>query len=201
MMVRRSSSRAAPGGSPYIGILRYSAGNVGSVQRALARLNVPSCVVERAEELDNIAGLIVPGAGAAGAAMEQLRENGLVVPLQKFRKPFLGLCLGMQLLFDTSEEGSAQCLGIIRGAVRKLPASVVTPHMGWNRLSTGQYAYFAHSYVCVPSDPGVITMTACYDVPFCAGVQQDNFFGVQWHPEKSSDVGDRYLLSFAELCK
>ena len=73
--------------------------------------------------------------------------------------------------------------------------------MGWNRISTGEYAYFVHSYICVPDDPSITTMTAQYGSEFCAGVQQKNFFGVQWHPEKSGEVGDRYLLSFAKLCK
>lgn len=187
--------------APAIGILRYGAGNAGSVQRALARLGIPSRIVETAQELQGLSGLIVPGAGAAKAAMDRLRERGLVEALRTFDRPFLGLCLGMQLLFEQSEEGPTECLGVIRGVVRALPDTMTKPHMGWNRLSTGDYAYFVHSYVCVPDDPDATSMTVQYGGQLCAGVQQGNFFGVQWHPEKSGDIGDRSLLSFAALCK
>ncbi len=184
-----------------IGILRYSAGNVGSVQRALTRLDISSRIVEKAGELKELSGLIVPGAGAAKAAMNRLQDRGLVEPLRKFKKPFLGLCLGMQLLFEKSEEGPTECLGIIKGEVQELPNTITKPHMGWNKLSTGDYAYFVHGYTCVPDDPNIITMTVQYGESLCAGVRQENFFGVQWHPEKSGEIGDRYLLSFAKLCK
>jgi len=184
-----------------IGILRYSAGNVGSVQRALTRLSIPSRIVEEAGELKELSGLVVPGAGAAKAAMDCLRDRGLVEPLRTFDKPFLGLCLGMQLLFDRSDEGPTECLGVIKGKVQELPSTMTKPHMGWNRLSTGDYAYFVHNYACEPSDLSIVTMTTAYGSDLCAGVQQANFFGVQWHPEKSGDVGDRYLLSFSKLCK
>ena len=187
--------------SPELGILRYSAGNVGSVQRALTRLGIPSRIVEDAEELKELSGLIVPGAGAAKAAMDNLRDRGLIEPLRTFNKPFLGLCLGMQLLFEKSEEGPTKCLGVIKGDVKELPDTMTKPHMGWNKLSTGEYAYFVHGYTCVPDDPSITTMTVQYCEPLCAGVRKDNFFGAQWHPEKSGDAGDRYLLSFAELCK
>lgn len=194
-----------------IGILRYNAGNVGSVQRALTRLNIPSQIIEKPTELEIVSGLIFPGAGAAGAAMKCLRATEWYNAIQSYRKPFLGLCLGMQLLFDYSEEDDTECLGIISGNVKELPDSVVKPHMGWNKFqpsprlrsagSTGDFAYFVHSYVCEPSDQGVTTMIVQYGEPLCAGVQEGNFFGVQWHPEKSGDAGDRYLLSFADLCK
>ena len=107
----------------------------------------------------------------------------------------------MQLLFDFSEEGSTDCLGIVRGRVVRLPEGVMRPHMGWNQLSTGRYAYFVHSYVCVPDDEGIVTMRVWHGAAICAGIRQNNFFGVQWHPEKSGDTGDRFLHSFAMLCK
>ncbi|MBU0767243.1 imidazole glycerol phosphate synthase subunit HisH [Patescibacteria group bacterium] len=187
--------------SPQIGILRYSAGNTGSVQRALTRLGIPSRIIEKPTELKDVDGIIFPGAGAAGTAMKCLRETGWAEAIQSYRKPFLGLCLGMQLLFDFSEEDSTQCLGIINGRVTELSDKLIKPHMGWNKLSTGDYAYFVHSYVCEPTDPSVITIKTAYGDDLCAGVQQDNFFGVQWHPEKSGYVGDQYLLSFYELCR
>ena len=133
--------------------------------------------------------------------MRDLNERGTRRGPGDFQKPFLGLCLGMQLLFDFSEEGNVDCLGIIRGQVKRLPDDVTKPHMGWNQLDTGQYVYFAHSYYCVPDDPRIITTSALHGVVFCAGVRQRNFFGVQWHPEKSSESGDRLLRSFAALCQ
>ena len=184
-----------------IGVLHYNAGNRESVARALGRLDIPAATVATAEEIDWVDGLIFPGAGAAAAAMNDLQCRGLIDILRNFRKPFLGLCLGMQLLFDSSEEGDAACLGVIRGRVRRLPDGVMRPHMGWNRLDTGRYVYFAHSYYCVPADPSVTTMTVRHGEDICAGVRQGNFFGVQWHPEKSGETGDRFLRSFALLCK
>ena len=132
--------------------------------------------------------------------MTDLRSRGLDAALRGFRKPFLGLCLGMQLLLDFSEEGDAECLGIVRGAVRRLPPGASCPHIGWNRLSTGGYAYFVHGYVCVPDDPAVVTMTVQHGEKL-AGLRFRNFFGVQWHPEKSGRTGDRLLATFAALCE
>lgn len=193
MMVRQNS--------PQVGIIRYSAGNTGSVQRALTRLNIPSKIIEKPQELESVSGIIFPGAGAAGAAMKQLNKVGWSKAIRSCKKPFLGLCLGMQLLFDYSEENETWCLGIIKGNIVELPEGLVRPHMGWNQLSTGDFAYFVHNYFCDPYYSSVVTMTTAYGNELCAGVQKDNFFGVQWHPEKSGDAGDRYLLSFSKLCK
>lgn len=184
-----------------IGILQYNAGNVGSVAKALTRLAIPSRVVEDREGIEAVSGLIFPGAGAAQSAMRDLGKRDLIDVLKTYQKPFLGLCLGMQLLFDSSEEGNTECLGLIRGRVRELPDTVVRPHMGSNKLNTGRYAYFVHSFICEPEDQRLITMTTRYGTDICAGIRQKNFFGVQWHPEKSGDAGDDFLLSFAELCK
>ena len=184
-----------------IGILCYNAGNVGSVQRALCRLGIPSKLVETKEDLSSVKGLIFPGAGAAQSAMKDLRKRDLIEVLKNYQKPFLGLCLGMQLLFDFSEEGNTECLGLIQGEVKELPDTVIKPHMGWNKLNTGAYAYFVHSFACEPADKRVITMTTRYGGEICAGIRFKNFFGVQWHPEKSAGAGHALLLSFAELCK
>jgi len=184
-----------------IGILRPSTGNTGSVERSLQRLGIPASIVETPQEISTLDGLIFPGAGAALSAMEDLRKRGLFDVLRSFRKPFLGLCLGMQLLFDFSEEGPTDCLGIIRGKVVSLPETVLRPHMGWNKLSSGDYAYFVHSFICVPVDSRVVTMTVRHGMDIVAGVRNKNFFGLQWHPEKSGFAGDRFLISFAQLCK
>ena len=154
-----------------IGILRYNAGNVGSVARALNRLAIPSRIMEERDDLASVSGLIFPGAGAAGPAMENLRRRGLIDTLRTYPKPFLGLCLGMQLLFDFSDEGGAECLGILRGRVRELPNTVIRPHMGWNRLNTGRYAYFVHGFACEPEDRRIVTMTTQYGGDICAGIR------------------------------
>ncbi len=184
-----------------IGILRYNAGNRQSVARALRRLGIPATAVETEREIFQVDGLIFPGAGAARSAMDDLREKGLIEPLRRFRKPFLGLCLGMQLLLDFSEEGDAECLAIVPGTVKRLPDGVLRPHIGWNRLDTGEYAYFAHGYACYPADPSVVTMSVRHGATLRAGLRLGNYFGLQWHPEKSGRTGDRFLQSFAALCK
>jgi glutamine amidotransferase len=184
-----------------IGILRYGAGNVASIQTAMARLGVPSRPIESRDEVAAVKGIILPGTGAAPAAMAALRDRGLIELIRGCAKPCLGICLGMQLLFNGSEEGDVSCLGIIDGCVRKIPSGVVQPHMGWNQLNNGEYVYFAHSYVCEPADQGVVTMTVGYGAfELCAGVRFKNFFGVQWHPEKSGPVGQHLLGGFAKLC-
>ena len=183
-----------------IGLLRYNAGNIGSVERALRRLGIAVRTVETAEEIASVGGLIFPGAGAAPSAMHDLRQRGLIDVLRNYRKPFLGLCLGMQLLFDNSEEGATPCLGIVKGRVTALPENVIRPHMGWNRLNTGDYAYFVHNFVCEPDDARIVTQTVRYGSTLCAGIRQGNFYGVQWHPEKSGAAGDALLRSFAALC-
>ncbi|MDD5040803.1 MAG: imidazole glycerol phosphate synthase subunit HisH [Candidatus Peribacteraceae bacterium] len=187
--------------SPQIGILRSSTGNIGSIERSLQRLGIASCVVGTAAEIGKTDGLIFPGAGAALPVMNDLKDRCLVEVLRNYSKPFLGICLGMQLLFDTSEEGPADCLGIIRGKVVELPGTVRKPHMGWNRLSTGEYAYFVHSFVCAPTDSRVITITVQHGIEIVAAVRKENFFGLQWHPEKSGETGDRFLSFFVRLCK
>jgi imidazole glycerol-phosphate synthase subunit HisH len=183
-----------------IGILRYNAGNWGSVAGAFRRLGIPAVPVDAADDIAGIDGLVFPGAGAARSAMDDLRRRGLVDVLREFRKPFLGLCLGMQLLLDRSEEGQTECLGIVPGQVVRLPHGASSPHIGWNRLSTGSFAYFVHRYVCVPQDVRAVTATVEHGATLCAAIRQGNFFGVQWHPEKSGPTGDRLFRSFAVLC-
>lgn len=183
-----------------IGIIQTGAGNVGSVRRAFERLGVPTRPVSTSEDLGAVDGLVLPGAGAAPAGITALREHGLAEPLRCWQKPFLGICLGMQLMFDESEEGPTECLGVIGGRVRALPETVSRPHIGWNRLSTGDHGYFVHGFACRPADPAIVTMTTWHGGPVCAGVRLRNFEGVQWHPEKSGEAGDRLLRAFADRC-
>ena len=183
-----------------IGVLYYRGGNARNVLWALQRLQIPGRKVERPHDLHHLAGLILPGVGAAPAAMNELARVELLSPLKEWTQPFLGICLGMQLLFESSEEGNTRCLGLLPGTVKALPPGVVCPHMGWNRLSNGRYAYFVHSYVCHPADSGLITTTTRYGGELCAGVRHEHLFGVQWHPEKSGEAGDLLLKGFAQLC-
>ncbi|OGY70786.1 MAG: imidazole glycerol phosphate synthase, glutamine amidotransferase subunit, partial [Candidatus Jacksonbacteria bacterium RIFCSPHIGHO2_12_FULL_44_12] len=145
--------------------------------------------------------------GSAKAAMEELQKRWLVETIRNVKAPFLGICLGMQLLFDYSEERDVACLGIIKGRVRRFQGKgLKVPQIGWNRvkneklkMKSGSYFYFVHSYYCVPEDGGVVTATTEYGVEFASAVQYKNFYGVQFHPEKSGEAGLEVLKNFCEL--
>lgn len=190
-----------------IAIINYEAGNLASVSNALERLDEPYVITDKQNELDKADGVIFPGVGHAKPAMESLKKNNLDQWLREATKPVLGICLGMQLLFESSEEGDAKGLGIIPGRLRKFDSSVdKVPHMGWNRfkethahplldsLSNEQYFYFVHSYFAPMSD---YTIASCdYIEDFSAVVCKDNFMGVQFHPEKSGNAGSLLLQNF-----
>ncbi len=192
-------------------LLSYGAGNVASVQFALERLGAAVRLTADPAEIARADRLILPGVGAAGYAMARLRELGLVEPIRAFRRPLLGVCLGQQLLFATSEEGDADLLGLIPGHVRRLEpaADRPVPHMGWSRLSpvrpdpllegveAGAYAYFVHGYVC-PDGPATLAR-ADYGGPVPAVVRSANRWGCQFHPERSAGVGARILQNFLDL--
>ena len=192
-------------------LLSYGAGNVASVQFALERLGATVRLTADPAEIAAADRLILPGVGAAGYAMARLRELGLVEPIRAFRGPLLGVCLGQQLLFETSEEGDADLLGLIPGHVRRLEpaADRPVPHMGWSRLSpvrpdpllegveAGAYAYFVHGYVC-PDGPATLAR-ADYGGPVPAVVRSANRWGCQFHPERSAGVGARILQNFLDL--
>ena len=192
-------------------LVSYGAGNVASVQFALERLGATVRLTADPAEVAAADRLILPGVGAAGYAMARLRELNLVEPIRAFRRPLLGVCLGQQLLFETSEEGDAALLGLIPGTVRRLEpaADRPVPHMGWSRLTLarpdpllegiadGAYAYFVHGYVC-PDGPATLAR-ADYGGPVPAVVRHANRWGCQFHPERSADVGARILRNFLEL--
>lgn len=191
-----------------IGIISTGIGNIRSVQCSLQRLGIACAVLSNPTQAAPCTGLILPGAGAAGAGMEVLQASGWDQLLQEWNRPLLGICLGMQLLFDTSEEADTACLGLIAGEVRKMPKVQI----GWNQIcetsnpkpqtSKNQSVYFINSYACFPSDASVITQTTTFaSQQICAGVQSGNLWGVQWHPEKSGEFGNAYLLSFAQSCR
>lgn len=184
--------------------------NLGSVRYALQRLGVEPAVSGDAAVIAAADRVILPGVGAAGPGMARLRELGLVQPLRELRQPLLGICLGMQLLFEGSEEGDETCLGLIPGQVRRMPESpgVRVPHMGWNRLqprrespllrgiADGAQAYFVHSYAAPVTADTVAE--SVHGQPFAAVVQRGNVAGAQFHPERSGAVGARLLANFLE---
>ncbi|MEW5762146.1 MAG: imidazole glycerol phosphate synthase subunit HisH [Bacillota bacterium] len=200
-----------------LAIVNYGRGNLLSVQKGCEYVGLPARVAHTPEEVLAADGVVLPGVGAFADAMRQLVARGLdraVLEAVAAGKPLLGICLGMQLLFETSEEGGATPgLGIFRGCVRRLPEGVKVPHMGWNQvflrapsplfagIADGSRFYFVHSYYAVPADPSLITGETDYGVRFAAAVGQDGVFGTQFHPEKSGRVGLDILANFGKLVK
>ncbi|HYC98994.1 imidazole glycerol phosphate synthase subunit HisH [Brevundimonas sp.] len=193
-------------------VLSYGAGNVASVQFALERLGATVRLTADPAEVADAERLVLPGVGAAGYAMARLSDLGLIEPVRAFSRPLLGVCLGQQLLFGTSEEGDGvDMLGLIPGTVRRLEPAPdrPVPHMGWSRLSMarpdpllegvdeGAYAYFVHSYVCPDGDATLAR--ADYGGPVPAVVRSGNRWGCQFHPERSAAAGARILRNFLEL--
>ncbi|MBI4979782.1 MAG: imidazole glycerol phosphate synthase subunit HisH [Spirochaetes bacterium] len=200
-----------------IGIINYKAGNAPSVQNALQHLGVPCCFVSSPDDLRTADGIILPGVGSAEATMRSLRELSLIDALNEQVRvrhvPFLGICVGLQILFEHSEEGDTDCLGWLKGGVLKFSdPSLRVPHIGWNEVtfSTASpltasfpghpYFYFVNSYYAVPEDNAVLLGRADYGAPFCAAVQEDNIYATQFHAEKSGQVGLMLLSNFAALC-
>lgn len=191
-----------------IGIVSYGAGNVRSVQFALERMGFESFTSDDPARLAAADRLILPGVGAAAPAIARLRGAGLASMLVVYQKPVLGICLGMQLLCRHSEEGDVGCLGLFPANVRRFQGAAKVPHTGWNRLRSlqgplfsnvcdGDFVYFVHSYFAA-AGTGMIAESN-YIHPFAAAFQKDNFFGVQFHPEKSGAVGEQVLKNFLSL--
>jgi glutamine amidotransferase len=198
-----------------ISVVNYHGGNAPSVGYALGHLGIPCALVSTAAEIARATRLILPGVGAARATMDSLRESGLVAALEErvlgAGVPFLGICVGHQILFEHSEEGDVACLGWFKGRVRRFPDSAgPVPQIGWNEvrfqrphpmvagLPGGAYVYFVNSYYVVPDDPAVtVGVTEYGGVPFCAMLARDNIVGTQFHVEKSGPVGLGMLARFA----
>lgn len=195
-----------------IGIVDYGRGNLRSVEKALAKLNFPAKIMSEPKELDEVQGIILPGVGAFADAMAALKEKGWVEPLRQYAAsghPFLGICLGMQVLFTIGEEhGEHQGLALLPGRVIRFPEGRKVPHMGWNKMHQERpslllkgipeesFFYFVHSYYAVPDDPEVVAGSCDYGVSFPALVGRDNVWGAQFHPEKSSPWGLTLLENF-----
>jgi glutamine amidotransferase len=192
-----------------IAIVKYNAGNIRSVSNALHRLGVDALVTDDPKQLREAEKVIFPGVGEASSAMSYLRERGLDEVLKNLHQPFLGICLGLQLMCRHSDEGDTECLGIFSEDVKRFPmAKEKVPHMGWNNCSelngplfggiaTKDDFYFVHSYY---AELGSQTTAQCnYILPFSAALQKDNFHAVQFHPEKSAEVGQQLIKNFLEL--
>lgn len=191
-----------------VAIIKYNAGNIRSVMNALNRMDVEYILSDDPEILRKADKVILPGVGEANTAMKYLREKNLDQVIRELKQPFLGICLGMQLMCAYSEENNTDCLGLIPERVRKFPPKDKVPHMGWNNfvdIKTPLFAginlnddvYFVHSYY-VEVGPDTIGTTD-YILKFSSAIQRDNFYGVQFHPEKSADVGERILENFLKL--
>ncbi|HUF52873.1 MAG TPA: imidazole glycerol phosphate synthase subunit HisH [Dehalococcoidia bacterium] len=198
-------------------IVDYGAGNLHSVARAVVDQGVRPLITSTARYLEDADGLIVPGVGAAADTMRNLRGHGLVEPIREYiasGRPFLGVCMGQQALFEASEEGGEhECLGVLKGRIVKLPDGVKIPHMGWNRvrivrehpifdgIEDGSYFYFVHSYFPRPEDPSVVIGETDYGTTFASVVAKDNVVATQFHPEKSSDAGLRLYGNFLKIAE
>jgi glutamine amidotransferase len=200
-----------------ITIVDYGMGNLRSVQKAFEKLGFEANVTADSNAVSRAEKLVLPGVGAFADAMVGLRERQLIQPIREFiesGRPFLGICLGLQLLFEVSyEDGEHEGLGILRGEVLRFSvnAGLKVPHMGWNQLrmcrpaaivdgiADGSFVYFVHSYYVAPADVAITTAETDYPEPFTSIVSRDNLFATQFHPEKSQQVGLRLLRNFASL--
>lgn len=198
-----------------IGVIDYKAGNIASVCNTLRTIGADHFVSNKTEKLDRATKIIMPGVGEAHCAMSSLQELELIDWLKNIDIPFLGICLGMQVLFDHSDERNTTCLGIIGGAIRRFGQNsssekLKIPHIGWNtilfgkdhklfkNIPSGTFFYFVHSYYA-PVVSESVTRTE-YGAGFTSSLQKDNYYGVQFHPEKSGQHGLQLLKNFIKLC-
>ncbi len=201
-----------------IAIIDYGMGNLGNVRKALENLGFPASIVSKPSELPEFSGAILPGVGAFGAAMAHLKKSGFIPAIHDFvgsRKPFLGICLGLQLLFEKSEESkNVKGLSLLPGQViRFRTKGMKIPHIGWNQTSVKKrnlllknvkqdsYFYYVHSYYALPSEKSdIATVTEYGGELFTSGVCRNNLYAFQFHPEKSQDEGLKIYRNFGKLC-
>jgi glutamine amidotransferase len=197
-----------------IAVVDYGAANMVSITKALAAVGAEVSVAVDSAGFDNVDAIVVPGVGAARAAMVQLDAQGLRAPILDWAqagRPMLGICLGFQLLFEASDEGDAEALGVLSGRTRELADAPTLPHIGWNSVSfarpsplfdgvpDGSYFYFVHSYAPAPTDASLVLGRTTHGPSFVSAAGRDQLFGVQFHPEKSSDTGLRVLSNFVGI--
>ena len=191
-----------------IAIIKYNAGNIRSVQNAVKRLGYESIITDDETEILKASKVIFPGVGEASSAMKYLKDKKLDDVILAIKQPMLGICLGLQLMCDYSEEGDTKCLGIYNTQVKKFPPKEKVPHIGWNSFSevkgdlfknikTDNDMFYVHSYYAVKNDQTVATCN--YIKPFASAMQHNNSYATQFHPEKSADIGTQLLKNFLEL--
>jgi glutamine amidotransferase len=191
-----------------IAIIDYGAGNIKSIQFAFKRLGYEALLTNNADIIKQADKVIFPGVGEAGHAMKMLKETGLDQLIPTLKQPVLGICLGMQLMCQHTEESNTKGLGIFDVDVKKFTNAVKVPHMGWNTISNlksnlfkdiseGEYMYLVHSYYAEQCKEAIAT--TLYEIDYASALQKDNFYGVQFHPEKSSKAGEQILKNFLEL--
>ncbi len=196
-------------------VIDYGIGNLASIINAFNRLKIQAKISSDIRQIKKADALILPGVGAAGEGMKNLKKRNLdtlLVGEINRGKPFLGICLGMQLLFEKSEEGNVQCLGIFKGEVRKFRKERKTPQIGWNNIKfkiekskfknipENSYFYFVNSYYCDPGNESIITAETIYGEKFPSIVMQKNIVATQFHPEKSGKIGMQFLQDWRNLC-
>ena len=191
-----------------IAIVKYNAGNIRSVQNALTRLGYESEVTDNPAIIQTADKVIFPGVGEASSAMKYISERGLDDVIKQLKQPVLGICLGLQLMCASSEEGDTKCLGIFDNKVKKFQGNALIPQMGWNELTglksdlftnveSSSDVYFVHSYY---ANLNKNTIAICnYIQPFSAAIQKNNFYATQFHPEKSASIGEQILINFLKL--
>ena len=208
------------GSAPSIAIIDYKASNLRSVQKALEECGAFARITADAADIADADGVVFPGQGACDPSMRGIRERGLFNVIKSYigsGKPFLGVCLGLQLLLESSEEGKEPCLAVLKGSTKRLPpektehVGLKIPHMGWNQVSLslehpvfegvpdGSFFYFVHSYYADPDDKRVVAGITNYGIDFCSAVAWDNVAAVQFHPEKSGALGLRLYRNFLSL--
>ncbi len=200
----------------YIAIIDYKMGNIKSVENSFKKAGARIEVTSDPEKIRNASAVILPGVGAYRDAFNNLDEMGLIKPIYESigKKPFLGICIGMQLLFEYSlEDGKNRGLGVFKGFVGRIPPGVKIPHIGWNQIEIkkesrllkgikqGENFYFVHSYHVIPEDKSIISTVTDYGTSIVASIEQDNIFGFQFHPEKSSTSGQRLIRNFIDLAE
>lgn len=194
-----------------IAVLDHGAGNLVSIAQSLIHVGVDVTVVTEPTQLTRADGIVLPGVGTTKGVMDGIDTAGFRASIEAWQRPLLGICVGMQVLFESSEEDEAACFGFMAGEVRQLKDPPRLPHIGWNDVSTNgdelfngieddATFYFVHSFAPAPSDPGVVIATASYGETFAAAVRSGVRVGTQFHPERSGTNGLQLLANFAEMC-
>ena len=199
---------------PLISILDYQAGNIKSVENALVYSGAEVVITSDVSAIENSDAIVFPGQGSCDSSMANIKSKGLDIVIKKAissKKPFLGVCVGLQLLLDNSEEGDVDCLSIVSGKVKKFGNELKVPHMGWNEVNFSinhpvfsgipdrSHFYFVHSYYAIPTDVKLIASTTDYGIEFCSSIAFDNTIAVQFHPEKSGEIGLKMYKNFVDF--